>query len=325
MNVEVSLLGNFTLKKVDVNIIPNVKVVPIGKVIGLKLYTNGVLIVGMTEINGKKPYENSGIKEGDTILEINNVEIDSIQKLKEVVNYSNGDSVEIKYIRDGTVSVASMTPVKNDDEYKLGLWVRDAATGVGTITYYVPESNEFAALGHGIIDVDTGELINIDSGNIVNSKIISIKKGEAGNPGEIRGTITNQNELGNINKNTEFGIFGTISDKESVNYSEAMEVATRNEIQKGKAKVLCTIENGVTKEYDIEIKSIYTNNNYDNKSMIIKVTDEELLSKTGGIIRGLSGAPIIQNGKFVGAITHVLVSDPSKGYAVFADMMIKQM
>lgn len=178
MRVEINLLGNIPLKNVDVSIIPDTKVIPIGKVIGLKLYTNGVLVVGMGDINGVKPYVNSGIKEGDTIVEINNVEIDSIQRLKEVVNYSNGENVEIKYVRDGSISTANVIPAKSEDEYKLGLWVRDAATGVGTMTFYVPKTNQFAALGHGIIDVDTDELINIESGEIVNSKIISIKKAE---------------------------------------------------------------------------------------------------------------------------------------------------
>lgn len=328
INIELSFLEGFTLKQIDVNIMPETKVVPIGKVIGLKLYTNGVLIVGMTEIEGEKPYEYTGLKEGDTILEVNNIEIDSIESLKEIVNKSKGEELELKYLRDGTVSVSNIKPAKtNEDEYKLGLWVRDAATGVGTITYYEPTSRKFAALGHGIVDVDTEKLIDIESGQVVTSNIVSIKKGEKGVPGEIKGTIMNQSDIGEVTENTEFGIYGNLTDITSLNLNaeNAVDIALRNEIKSGKAKILCTIENGVTKEYDIEIKKIYTNNNSDNKSMLIKVTDEELLNKTGGIIRGLSGAPILQDGKFCGAVTHVLVSDPTMGYGVFADLMLKQM
>lgn len=328
VNIELSFLGGFTLKQIDVNVLPETKVVPVGKVIGLKLYTNGVLIVGMTEIEGEKPYEFTGLKEGDTILEINNTEIDSIEKLKEVVNKSNGEELELKYLRDGTLSVSNIKPVQtNTDEYKLGLWVRDAATGVGTITYYEPESGKFAALGHGIVDVDTDKLIDIESGEVVTSSIVAIKKGEQGIPGEIKGTIMNQTNIGEVTKNTDFGIYGNLTNTASLNINsqKAIDVALRSEIKTGNAKVLCTLENGVTKEYDIEIKKIYANNNSDNKSMLIKVTDEDLLNQTGGIIRGLSGAPIIQNGKFCGAVTHVLVSDPTMGYAVFGDLMIKEM
>lgn len=328
VNIELSFLGGFTLKQIDVNVLPETKVVPVGKVIGLKLYTNGVLIVGMTEIDGEKPYEYTGLKEGDTILEINNTEIDSIEKLKEVVNKSNGEELELKYLRDGTISVSNIKPVQtNTDEYKLGLWVRDAATGVGTITYYEPESGKFAALGHGIVDVDTDKLIDIESGEVVTSSIVAIKKGEQGIPGEIKGTIMNQTSIGEVTKNTDFGIYGNLTNTASLNINsqKAIDVALRSEIKTGNAKVLCTLENGVTKEYDIEIKKIYANNNSDNKSMLIKVTDEDLLNQTGGIIRGLSGAPIIQNGKFCGAVTHVLVSDPTMGYAVFGDLMIKEM
>ena len=242
VNIELSFLGGFTLKQIDVNVLPETKVVPVGKVIGLKLYTNGVLIVGMTEIDGEKPYEYTGLKEGDTILEINNTEIDSIEKLKEVVNKSNGEELELKYLRDGTISVSNIKPVQtNTDEYKLGLWVRDAATGVGTITYYEPESGKFAALGHGIVDVDTDKLIDIESGEVVTSSIVAIKKGEQGIPGEIKGTIMNQTNIGEVTKNTDFGIYGNLTNTASLNINsqKAIDVALRSEIKTGNAKVLC--------------------------------------------------------------------------------------
>ncbi len=199
--------------------------------------------------------------------------------------------------------------------------------GVGTVTFYEPSTKSFAALGHGIVDIDTEELINIASGEFVTTKILNITKGESGNPGRIQGTIDNQENIGIISKNTRFGIYGKVDDTHNLNidYTKEMEVALRSEIQKGKATILCSLDNEKVKEYEIEIEKIYVNNNYDNKSMLIKITDQELLEKTGGIIQGMSGSPIIQNGKFVGAITNVLVNNPEEGYAVFGDIMLKQM
>ena len=199
--------------------------------------------------------------------------------------------------------------------------------GVGTVTFYEPSTKSFAALGHGIVDIDTEELINIASGEFVTTKILNITKGESGNPGRIQGTIDNQENIGIISKNTRFGIYGKVDDTHSLNidYTKEMEVALRSEIQKGKATILCSLDNENVKEYEIEIEKIYVNNNYDNKSMLIKITDQELLEKTGGIIQGMSGSPVIQNGKFVGAITNVLVNNPEEGYAVFGDIMLKQM
>ena len=188
--------------------------------------------------------------------------------------------------------------------------------GVGTVTFYEPSTKSFAALGHGIVDIDTEELINIASGEFVTTKILNITKGESGNPGRIQGTIDNQENIGIISKNTRFGIYGKVDDTHNLNidYTKEMEVALRSEIQKGKATILCSLDNENVKEYEIEIEKIYVNNNYDNKSMLIKITDQELLEKTGGIIQGMSGSPIIQNGKFVGAVTHVLVKNPTEGY-----------
>lgn len=328
IEVSLNLFGNIPVKKMDVNVIPKSKVVPVGKAVGMKLYTEGVLVVGMSEINGKKPYENSGIQEGDAIIEINNEQIENTNDLIETVNKSNGKTVEVKYKRNEQTITTSIEPAKvNENEYKLGLWVRDAAAGVGTMTFYEPSSGMFAALGHGIADIDTSELINIESGELTTTNILSIVKGQKGTPGEIRGTIENSESLGNIYKNTSFGVYGKVQSKNKldINNMEEMDVALRDEIKTGKAQILCELENGKTEKYDVEIKKLYLNNNENNKSMVIKITDEKLIEKTGGIIQGMSGAPIIQNGKFIGAVTHVLVNDPTVGYGVFADIMIKQL
>lgn len=330
--LEVSLFDNILLKNVEVSVLPKTKVIPVGNIAGVKLYTSGVLVVGMSEIEGNdnkkyKPYENTGIKEGDTIIKVNDKNINSTSDLIQTVNLSQGHDISIKYVHQQETKECSITPVKtNNSQYKIGLWVRDSAAGVGTVTFYDPTSKTFGALGHGITDIDTNELINIASGEFITTRILNITKGESGNPGKIQGTIENQNNIGTIGKNTRFGIYGKVDNLASLNIdtSKEAEVALREEIQLGKAKILCSLDNQKPQEYEIEIEKIYKDNNYDNKSMKIKVTDEKLLEKTGGIIQGMSGSPVLQNGKFVGAITHVLVNDPQEGYAVFGDIMLKQ-
>ncbi len=327
IDLSLNLLDKIPLKEISVNVIPKVKVIPLGNAIGLKLYTEGVLIVGMSEIEGKRPYELSGIKEGDRIISIDNKKIETTEDLIETVNASKGKEVSIKYVRENSEEVTNITPVQTkQNEYKLGLWVRDAAAGVGTASFYIPSTGMFASLGHGITDIDTGDLITISNGELVSTNIVSIQKGEKGKPGEIKGSIEGSSKIGEVYKNTSFGIFGKVSNKNSLKVTESeMEILNRDEIKKGKAQIICELEDGKKEYYDIEIQRIYTANNKDNKSMLIKITDERLLEKTGGIIQGMSGSPIIQNGKFVGAVTHVLVNDPTTGYGVFADMMLKQM
>ena len=235
-----------------------------------------------------------------------------------VINESKGNDVQIKYARDGEILSSNIKPIQvSENEYKLGLWVRDSASGVGTISFYEPNSRRFAALGHGISDVDTGELLNIEPGEIVTSNIVNITKGKKGIPGEIKGSISNGLLVGEVNENTNFGIFGNLDNEISLTtdkYQEGIEVAVRDEIQLGKATVLCTVEGNKTEEYNIEITQINYDNNTNNKSMQVKITDEELIEKTGGIICGMSGSPIIQNGKLIGVLTNVLVSDPQDVY-----------
>ncbi len=330
--LSINLFDKLFIKDIDVSVLPKTTVVPVGNIAGVKLYTNGVLVVGMSEIEGEdsktyKPYENTGIEEGDTIVKVNENIITSTDELIERINMSNGEKVNIEYIHDEQTKACSITPVKTSEkEYKLGLWVRDSAAGVGTVTFYEPSTQSFGALGHGITDIDTGDLLNIASGEFVTAKVLNIKKGEDGNPGKIQGTIEEQETIGEISKNTEFGIYGKIKDISSLNIdmNKEMEVALRDEIKLGKATILCSLDNRNVEEYEIEITKIYKENNYNNKSMEIKITDERLIEKTGGIIQGMSGSPIIQNGKFVGAVTHVLVNSATEGYAIFGDLMLKQ-
>lgn len=331
--MDVVLFGNIKVKEIAVTTYPKIKVIPMGNLIGLKLYTNGVLVIGMTEIKNinnkiEKPYENCSLKEGDTILEVDHNEIDSTERLQKIVNESNGKELEIKYARDGETYTTNIKPVNTEtNEYKLGLWIRDSASGVGTMSFYEPESKKFAALGHGISDGDTNKLLDIQTGELVNSKIVSVNKGRKGIPGEIKGSITNQPTIGRVTKNSNFGIFGELEENIMMDnkYSSGIEIALRDEITLGDATILSTIKNNETKEYKIEIISIDEENNSNNKSMQVKIVDEDLLNDTNGIICGMSGSPIIQNNKIVGALTNVLVSDPQVGYGVFADIMIKEM
>ena len=324
-------LGNFSLKDVTVNVIPNTVVIPGGEAIGLRLYTSGVLVVGMSEIVGTdnksySPYKDSGLQEGDMIVKIDDKAITCTSDLITKVNECNGNSVEITYVRDGNNYITEIKPTKTEkNEYKLGLWVRDAAAGVGTITYYDPESQMFGALGHGILDIDTDQLIDIAKGEVITSKILSIVKGEKGKPGEVQGSIDNGKVIGEVYKNTNFGIYGKLTDVSLIEGGKTLEVMPRDEVKLGKATIICTLDDNKREEYEIEIEKLYTSTNRNNKNMIIKVTDERLLEKTGGIIQGMSGSPILQDGKFVGAVTHVMVNNPEKGYGIFADTMLKQM
>ena len=330
--LEVSLFDKILTKDIEVDVLPKTTVIPVGNIAGVKLYTSGVLVVGMSEIEGidnkkYRPYENTGIEEGDRITKIGEKYISTTNELIDLVNKSKGEDIEITYIHEEESKQCSIEPVQTgNNEYKLGLWVRDSAAGVGTVTFYEPSTKTFGALGHGITDIDTGELINIASGEFVTTRILNIAKGENGNPGKIQGTIENQKNIGQISKNSKFGIYGKVDNLSSleIDASKEMEVATREEIKEGKATILCSLDNKTVEEYEIEIEKIYKENNYDNKSMQIKVTDQKLIEKTGGIIQGMSGSPIIQNGKFSGAVTHVLVNNPEEGYAVFVDIMLKQ-
>lgn len=312
--------------------ISDLQVIPIGELVGIKLYTSGVLVVGTSAIEGidnqqHKPFDGTEIHEGDSIIAVNDNLVNSTEELIDLINMYNGESIEVKYLRDNQERNCQITPVKDKNgEYKIGLWVRDSAAGVGTLTFYNEEMQTFSGLGHAITDIDTGDIIQTSSGEIDNVSIVSVIKGKEEQPGKIQGSIKQNSVIGNIYKNTPYGIYGVVKNFENLNldYSKKVYVATRQEINLGEATILSGID-GKVKEYKIEIEKTYLNNNYDNKSMVIKVTDEELLNKTGGIVQGMSGSPIIQNGKFIGAITHVFVKDPTIGYAVFADKMINEL
>ncbi len=326
----VELLG-FKIKTIEVMAIPKeIKLYPGGNVVGIKLQTNGPLVVGFSEIENseQKPYspsKESGINLGDVILDVNGTEINSSEFLAETLNsLKSDDEIDIKVERDGKTMNKKVKPIKgNDGKNKIGLWVRDSTAGIGTVTFVDPETGLYGALGHPITDVDTGDIIKISKGNIVNSSIVNVKRGEKGNPGELKGVFINDDTtLGNVMYNTKYGIFGEYSLE---NFSgEKLSIGLKDEIQEGPAQIISTIDNGEPKMYDVVIEKLLQQDNPSSKSMIIKVTDEELLEKTGGIVQGMSGSPIIQNNKLVGAVTHVLVNKPDTGYGIYIEWMLKE-
>lgn len=320
----------FKIKTVEVMAIPKeIQLYPGGNVVGIKLQTNGPLVVGFSDIENEeqKPYspsKESGINLGDVILAINEIEINSSEFLAETLNSLKLDELDVKIERDGKILYKKVKPVKTSDgKNKIGLWVRDSTAGIGTVTFIDPETGLYGALGHPITDVDTGDIIKISKGNIVNSSIVNVKRGEKGNPGELKGVFINDDiKLGNVKHNTKYGIFGEYSLENF--YGEKLGIALKDEIHEGPAKIISTIDNDEPKMYDVVIEKLLQQDNPSSKSMIIKVVDEELLEKTGGIVQGMSGSPIIQNNKLVGAVTHVLVNKPDTGYGIYIEWMLKE-
>lgn len=333
LKLKLSTLAGFFNKTITVNVVPTVEVIPGGDCIGVKLYSKGALIVGESKIQGVdgewyEAYKKGSFKTGDILLKIDEYEIESAEEVSTIINNIGDKEVKITYQRDGEILHENVNPIKciDDAKYKIGLWVRDGAMGVGTLTFYLPEYSSFAALGHGISDEDSKNLIEIEDGSIYDANVISINKGKASKPGEVKGFLNEESKIGDVEVNSLNGIYGEYDERlEFLNNREKIKVASRNEITTGPAIILCTVdESQVIKEYDIEIQKISTSNYGNSNSMTIKIVDEELIKKTGGIIQGMSGSPIIQNGKLVGAVTHVYVNDPTKGNAIFAETMIEE-
>ncbi|MFL0196906.1 SpoIVB peptidase [Clostridium sp. WILCCON 0269] len=301
-----------------------------GQPIGVKLNTKGVLVVAFCDIETSKgkvasPAAMAGIQIGDNILKVNDTFVKNSEQTQTEINRSNGKDIKILIERNGNKieKVVKAVSGLNDNSYKIGLWIRDSTAGIGTLTFYDEKSGMFAALGHPIVDIDTGTRLNINSGEVIESSIVSVKKGTKGNPGELKGIFVNEEvKLGNIEKNTECGVFGKGDDKLKKD-SIPIKIGLRNEIKEGPAKILTTISGDKPEYYDIQIEKLLSQDLPGPKSMVIKVTDARLLNKTGGIVQGMSGSPIIQNNKLVGAVTHVLINKPDVGYGIYIDWMLK--
>lgn len=325
------LLGFIPFKNVKVMPADSTSVYVSGSTVGLYMETEGVLIIDTGEItseNGtaQEPAKNI-VKPGDYIVAFNEQKISSKKELMEDLTLLDGEKVTLGVKRNGETIPVSLTPVKDSEgNYKLGLWVRDDTQGIGTLTF-VDSSGHYGALGHGISDVDTGELLEIHEGDLYQAEILGIQKGTKGSPGELSGLIRYESGrvIGNIRLNSKNGIYGNFTGNTDSGISlKKMPVAYKQELKEGPASILCCVE-GTVQEYEAEITKIDMNHEDSNKSFVIHVTDPRLLEITGGIVQGMSGSPIIQNGKFVGAVTHVFVQDSTSGYGIFAETMLEQL
>ncbi len=289
-----------------------------GEAVGIKLLATGVLVMGLDR-------DDTELRVGDIILMANDNKVESNSQLVEIAKKAQGGNLSLQISRQGSILNTTITQIFDDNanDYKLGLWVKDSSAGVGTITFYDLNSKKFAALGHGVTETKENYILPITAGGITDTTIYSIKKGVSKSPGELKGSITN-NIIGQIIGNTDKGIYGQIIDTKVLENKEEIGILPKTKVKEDKATILCTLDDNTKKEYEIEIEKVLLTSS-GNKNMIIKITDEELLNKTGGIIQGMSGSPIIQDGELVGAVTHVFLNDPTRGYAVFIENMIEDM
>lgn len=302
-------------------------VIPVGRAVGIKLFSDGVVVVGTSDVTtdggNVNPAKACGLKEGDIITHINSTEVDSIEEVTALLQELEGEPMSIRAIRnDKRVQLTAQAVFcPTDSTYKLGAWIRDSMAGIGTVTYYDPSSGTFGALGHGINDVDTALLMPLEAGSILPTSVSGVKKGEAGAPGQLKGAFDTSALLGSLWANTNGGVFGTLSDSGWVS-GAAVEVASRDEVHTGKATILSNINGDSVEEYEIEIRKVFKESDDDCRDYLITVTDQRLLDATGGIVQGMSGSPILQDGKFIGAVTHVMINDPTCGYAISAQRML---
>ena len=325
-DVDLKLFGIIPVKSVNVQVVDEMYVAVLGTPFGMKIYTDGVLVSDITEIKTdgglQNPAKQAGIKKGDYIISVNGEKLYTNEDLSEKVEKSEGKEMELLIRRNGKTIKKRLTAVLSSEteSYKIGIWIKDSSAGIGTLTFYSPAVNVICGLGHGICDDETEELLNINSGELVSAEIIDVKKGRAGSPGQLEGKF-NLNSLGEISLNSDCGVYSYLKGKRS--FDNYTEIALKQEVKSGKGQILCTVEGETPKLYDCRItvrSSAYLSK---TQNLVITVTDEELLSKTGGIVQGMSGGPILQNGKLIGAVTHVLVDDSSKGYGIFAENMLE--
>lgn len=332
-SVELKLFGMIPIKEMRIISVPQKVLVPGGQSIGVMLHTRGALVVGLMDIsreNGEKvgPAKQAGLRAGDILLEYDGVEIQNAAHLSSLVEARGAGEVPIVILRNQVRLELRISPTQDggSGEYKLGAWLRDSTLGVGTLTFYDPESGHFAGLGHAITDFDTGEILTVREGTIVQSNILDVVKGRAGEPGELKGNFSSSSKtLGSIVKNTDYGIYGDAEEALSNPCYAYLEAADRSEVKTGKASVLCTVDGGGVREYSCQIIKIYAQETQAQRSFILEIDDEALLEKTGGIVQGMSGSPILQNGKLIGAVTHVFIDNPKRGYGVYLDWMLKDM
>ena len=296
--------------------------VPVGHTIGIKLFARGVLVVKLSD--GGTPAKDCGLQTGDVIVKCGGVSVTSTEQFQTLLQENGGDATDLQIRRGAESMTLEVEPRPNDQgQYAIGAWIRDSMAGIGTMTYYDPATGAFGALGHGITDVDTAQLMPFSSGSILPSTVKAVKKGASGAAGELRGDFDLTRDLGTLSANTASGVFGTVEESDfTESLTDALPVAKASEVRTGPAVILSNVEGDHVAEYDVEILQI-VEGSADGRDLVISVTDPELIAATGGIVQGMSGSPILQNGKFVGAVTHVLLNDPTKGYGILMETMLK--
>ena len=326
-HAQLMLFDAIPIKTVSVKVVQEKLLVPCGTPFGIKMFTNGVMVVGVADIEsaGKmiNPAAVAGVKVGDIITEVNGKAVTQNSQVAKLIESSAGAPVELSIKRNEETLTATLTPILSDVDgsYKGGLWVRDSTAGIGTVTFYDPSNGSFGGLGHGICDVDTNELMPLRSGDVVSVTISGIVKAQKGRAGELRGYFNNDFPVGQLQANSEGGVYGTLNS--SPVSTEAIPLAVKQEVKTGAAQIYTTVDGTTPRPYGIEIESINYQDGTKTKNLVVKVTDPDLLSKTGGIVQGMSGSPIVQNGKLVGAVTHVFVNDPTRGYGILAENMLE--
>ena len=327
-SVQLMLMGVIPVKNAEVHKIIRPELTPCGKPFGIKMLMDGVMVIrtGNTKSGTKdvSPAADADIRKGDIIKSVNGNPVYSYHDIEEYAEKSCGREISLTILRDGTKMVKNLRPAVSDTDKtpKLGLWVRDSSAGIGTVTYCDTETGTFAGLGHPVCDSDTGRIIPMSEGEVMSVSISGVKKGKAGSPGELQGFFCEPDCCGALDSNSSCGVFGTIDRDFSEN--EKLPVAMAHEVCTGEAHIYSTVEGTEPETYTIDIKKIIYEPRNSSHNMIIKITDPELISKTGGIVQGMSGSPIIQNGMLVGAVTHVFVNDPTMGYAIFCENMYSE-
>ena len=324
----VSLLG-IPLKKVQVKVSEEKRLIPGGQALGIAMRTEGVLVVGIGEAaEGVSPAKAAGLQAGDVITAVGGEAVTTAEGLTLLLNKSGRKPVPITYSRGGEKRTCLLTPHQDEGTgtVRLGAWVRDSTAGVGTLSFYDPDTGRYAALGHAITDGDTGAVLTVSEGQVLRAEIVAVQKGQRGTPGELKGSFLREGEvLGDIRRNSVLGIYGAL-DAPAANplYPQGLPIGLRSGVHTGPASILSSVDGTGVHEYAIEITRVNQQNAPAPKSMVIRITDERLLDATGGIVQGMSGSPIIQDGRIVGAVTHVFVSDPTQGYGLFVDWMLQE-
>ncbi len=318
---ELKIFGIIPVKEVQVNILEDNQLVVGGTPFGIKMFTDGVLVVSTSDVNGVSPSARAGLIQGDLIISMNGIKPATNEDVEKIIKQSEGSSIDILLIRDGREEQISLQPIYDPsiESYRGGFWVRDSSAGIGTLTFYDPKTGVFGGLGHPICDIDTGNILTVASGEIVNVDIYGAEKSVSGESGELLGKFRlGEPDIGTVEANNETGIYGEMLIPPE---GEIMSVGYKQEVEIGPAYILTTVDESGMQRFDIEIEKIQSMTG-NTKNLVIRVTDPDLLEATGGIVHGMSGSPIIQNDKIIGAVTHVFVNDPQKGYGIFIENML---